>query len=158
MRPGPLALALLVLMATLAMPSLARAEDASTSSSSDRNGGDDDQAFCTRGEPERVGSALMAAPIAAFTMTLARARQLAGTPAGDPLVCVKRGLGFDCQVHDPASSPAPLAFHPFAFPDVAPVAELTLPEPDVARVAFVAARAAAVSPGFARGLFRPPRV
>jgi hypothetical protein len=71
---------------------------------------------------------------------------------------VKRGLGFDCQVHDPASSPAPFAFHPFAFPDVAPASVPELPEPDAARVAFVAARTRGDRPGFARGLFRPPRV
>jgi hypothetical protein len=152
MRPGPLALALLVLMATLAMPSLARAEDTSS------NDGADDHAFCTRAEPERIGGALLSAPIAAFTMTLARARQLAGTTAGDPLVCVKRGQGFDCQVHDPASWPTPSSFHGFAFPDLAPASVPALPERDAARIAFVAARARDARPGFARGLFRPPRV
>lgn len=153
MVPGKLALAVLVLVATIAMPSRARAAEDSSSSSEG-----DDQAFCTRGEPERGGSGFLSAPIAAFTMTLARARQLAGMPAGDPLVCVKRGLSIDCQVHDPASAPGPLSFHPFAFPDVAPTDAPALPEPDAARVAFASARAPGVSPGFARGLFRPPRV
>jgi hypothetical protein len=51
----------------------------------------------------------------------------------------------------------PSWLHLFAFPDLALAEVIGLPEPDAARVGFVAGTARAERPGFARGLFRPPR-
>jgi hypothetical protein len=155
MSRGPFALGLFVLMALAALSTVARAaEDA---------GVDDAPAWCVRGiEPDhseaRPERTLVSVPLDVLALSLGRAR--AGVPSAtpDPLTCIRRGLGSDCQVHDPADRPTPAPVRAFGAPDLASASVPAVPEPDAARAPLPPGALGAARPGFVRELLRPPRV
>ncbi len=142
MRPAPLAFGLFVLVALCAIPTSARAESS-----------DDDTEWCVRGEAERLESPR---PLNQAVLVLPPAP--ASSLPSDALLCVRGGLGLDCQVHDPAQSPTPPAPGTYAPPDLASAIVPAVPEPAEARAPLPPGVLGAPRPGFARALERPPRV
>jgi hypothetical protein len=137
MRRGPFVLALFVALALSAFSTTARAD-----------GDLDNQDECVRGEPEALRSEAPTPPA-----------PVASLPT-DAQLCVRGGLGIDCQMHDPAEGPVPPAPSAHTLSDLAsaPCPDVpALPELKSARAPLPPGVLGAPRPGFDRELFRPPR-
>jgi hypothetical protein len=144
MRLGFLAKVWLVLVVLCAAASTAVAAEPATPSA--------EEAACERVE---VAEALVSS---ALDLT-------AGPPAPRPLpllpdalLCARGGMAVDCELHDPASRPRAPSPSASAAPDVVSDTVAEPPAPDATRLAAGIRTLGSACPGFARGLYRPPRV
>jgi len=159
MARGPFAFAVLVLVALSATASSAfagepppgpewcvRVDTPELSSGAERTGTD---------RSEKLSEHVLSDDVISFAAP-APARPLA--PGPDSLLCVRGGVGPDCQVQDPAHHPTSPSWSFFAAPDLLLTLSLELPEPEPIAAARYFTAFGAPRAGFVRGLFRPPRV